>query len=1162
MDFGKTLGFQADRDAAPSGDGQLAQYINLKLAALGCPAADDGAEARLLEIARPLLSIHAAKTELLGNLLCPADQRIQDFLDAYLKDVSGGTPRLPHSTFMLDRHGLARLMSLPAKGDTFSSEIVSSHRVRQGVLHNPDKDRRTTQGVFHIAEGGFPIPDDKAAVPKAIFRRLLAAAVSPPKSLLRLPFTAGQKQEAKTWVSLLLRPVVCPEVRGFIEEKSLEVRFFAPGGLVCNLDFVESIFGNAGNPFLPENDAALDAEHWTGHTGCVILAPHLIGLKKKDVGLPAWDKASERQRRDGMCWKADDELYNGGQAFKVVCRDGRGVIVTLIADNYFGYCKKEVKSQISYSANLYGLCEEEHSGGATVFPSYDLGEEAHPGPAAAGGSLKENAGLYPDVMELKPEGYAVDKLHPDILYVPEDARFDLSTHSVHWTAGGQPRSVKLLASHAYVYPSGYKVRLKKQTGGSRWHLYGTVAEGTLCHKPCTVSGGGKSEISKPIVDAMIPGPVFVADFRADFDQAADILRRDFGDRFKVPKPGRSRPILSEARSLGSVIKLLTPAAEYTDAYNEWLKNLPPHVRELIFVVKRFYKPEWGDRWREHFSVDVINGHPGHELKCDDRKLVANYLRVGLEQDGSWRIYRVRQDYTAADKIQAEDDITVSVVAPRDRLGKVPAAWTNPSLKVVKNCEYRLFQRPDDAIHRGYDKQTEADLARPGNFLSNFEPLTRPQAQDILDDAAGFDQYTEPMKRLLRDFLAESKPEYVVSSAHPRLVEGKPSKNPRYLQDRPDLVNPRLTYLSQAGARLARRVPSGEPVYFPVNAVLAGRRNNPPDAKAGLRPLAVFNPIHYQELPELFMDFICSVTGKSPSTTGFGSEGALTKGPFNALWPVVDLNNALVSYLLTGYGGFTSAAGYVGPRVRVDHDISLLVPEIWSRMSPEEREPARLIANGHLEKLEDFEHRGRRVLAGRLGWRITAEFVRTVLGRIFNSPTAVFSEEMLKPELQDKDVFADGVDNIVATQKRVAEHYFADGSVEAACPPLKALLHVMARGSWEGKDANAPAFRALFTREALLAGGWYRERLRARQTRETALWTRHVKSLEDFLAKNKQWEAAAKLDISGRLARARGTLSRVSSPDYLASLQGTLGADPLAGQLAPFSAATAQEPVQA
>jgi len=70
----------------------------------------------------------------------------------------------------------------------------------------------------------------------------------------------------------------------------------------------------------------------------------------------------------------------------------------------------------------------------------------------------------------------------------------------------------------------------------------------------------------------------------------------------------------------------------------------------------------------------------------------------------------------------------------------------------------------------------------------------------------------------------------------------------------------------------------------VNAVLPGRRNNPADKKAGIRPLSVYNPIHYQEIPELFMDFICSLTGKSPSTTGAGSEGALTKGPFNMLTP--------------------------------------------------------------------------------------------------------------------------------------------------------------------------------------------------------------------------------------------------------------------------------------
>ncbi len=64
----------------------------------------------------------------------------------------------------------------------------------------------------------------------------------------------------------------------------METRFIAPGGLVANLDFVESIFGNGGDPYLPENDASLAPETWTGHTGCVILAPHLTRVTKKELG--------------------------------------------------------------------------------------------------------------------------------------------------------------------------------------------------------------------------------------------------------------------------------------------------------------------------------------------------------------------------------------------------------------------------------------------------------------------------------------------------------------------------------------------------------------------------------------------------------------------------------------------------------------------------------------------------------------------------------------------------------------------------------------------------------------------------------------------------------------------------------------------------------------
>jgi hypothetical protein len=1121
----------------------LIPYIKLSL--LGAKPVPT-APSEFTDLVSSLVAQYREKERLLANHLCPADQRIQNFIYDYLQEAPD--VRLPSRTFVLDRPGMARVLSLPPDKDEFASGILSSYRTGQGVLHNPRSDRRTTEGIFHVAEGGLPIPQDKRAVPQAVFGKMLALAFQPPRDLLRLPFKATQPDPAECFVSLLIRPIVCPEVPEYCPEKTMEIRFFAPGSLVSNLDFVESIFSNAGDPNLPENDAGLDTEHWTGHTGCVILAPHLTQVTKQAAGLPPWKNATERQRRDGMCWQDEGEFYNDGEAFKLTCRDHSGVIITIIADNYYGYCKKEVKTQISYAANLFGLCEEEHAGGALVFPSYDLGEEfsgnLHVKPM--GHSYAEVTSTLKEVIEPKPEGFAVDKNYADIVYVPENARFDLHQERIFWPGGKTERSIKLLPDRIYVRPSGYKVRMEKPSSGRGWRLVGTVAEGLLCHKPCTVSGGGKSEISNPIADAILTGPVFVADFKADLERVAELIERDYSDRFKDPARADKRMILSPERSLGSVIKLLTPDEfDYKSAYNAWLAGVPQHVKELVFVVKRYYKPDWGRKWREHFSVDIINGLPGNELKCDNRKLITTYLRVGFDQDGSWRTFGLRKDFFPAVKIQVEDDITASVVIPPGAVPDVPdppQGMAARSLKFVKNCELRLFQRPDDAIHRGYDKQTEADFARHDNFFSNYEPLSQSAARELIDEAIGFYQFTPPMQALIRDVAAGQKAGFFVSTAHPRLVDGKPTKNPRYLQLRPDLVNMRDVYLSEMGARLRRRLPLARKIYHPVAVILAGRRNNPPEGS--IRSLAVFNPIHYLELPELFMEFVCSMTGKSPSTTGAGSEGALTKGPFNALPPIIDLNNALVSWLLTGQSGFVTSAGCVGPKLRVDHDISLLAPEVFCRMTAEERQPKFLIDNHYLEKCADFDFNGRRVLSSRLGYRINLRFIAAFFGRVFNHPTVVFTEEMLKPELQDPKIFAEGMENIVATQKRVAQLYFDDGSVAQACPPLRALLHIMRDDQWEGKSLEDPAVRQLFTFEALLASDWYAARLAAKQKIDRLLWRRHMDYLDRFLKRATHADEAARLGIPARLAKARKTLAEVEAPSYLEKLRGTIGAEPI------------------
>jgi hypothetical protein len=1125
-------------------DPRLLAYLNLKLREIGQPGVALPDQDGLAHLVDHLLALSREKDRVLARHLCPADQRIQNFIYDCLGE-STEVPRLPGTTLVLDRPGLARALSLPFGKDEHLSSILSSYRVRQGVLHNPRSDRRTTQGIFHVTEGGLPIPNDKKAVPTMVFGRLLARALKPPPDLLRLPFTAGATP-AECFVSLHLRPVVVPAVPGFTPARAMETRFFAPGALVANLDFVESIFGNAGDPYLPENDAALDPDHWTGHTGCIILAPNLNGVPKRELGLPEWKDASARQRRDGMCWRDPAETYNDGVPFKLTSRGAGGVVVTLISDNYFGYCKKEVKTQISFAANLLGGAEEEHAGGAVVFPSYDLGEDFQLNPNLPGvthtleGALK----LLGDRAVLQPEGWAQDRSYPNIYYVPADARFDLRTQRIAWRGAGDSVSkLKLLPGCTYVLPSGYKVEMAKPEGDRRWRLRGTTAEGLLCHKPCTVSGGGKSEISKPISDAIFTGPVFVSDLSQDLDAVEAILRRDYRDRFQdsAQNQARGRPILSPERSLGSVVKLLSRSPDYTAEFNAWIASIPRSIRDLVLLLKRLYKPEWGDDWRRHFSVDTINARPGNELKYNSERLLTDYLRVGYTREGGWRTFTLRKDFLPAEKIQVEDDITASAVAPRARVESLPAWVEEPSLKFVHNCEYRLFQRPDDAVVRGYDKRTERDFSRSGLFFSNYEPISRPAARTIVEDTLGFEEFTGPMRQAFREFIAAESPAFFVAPSHPRIVDGKPSKNPRYLQNRPDLEEPRASYLAQTGARLYRRLPADAAAPFPVGSVLVGRRLNPPET--GVRPLCVFGPIHYQEVPEAFMDLIASLTGRSPSTTGAGSEGALTKGPFNALPPIYDLNAALASYILTGLPIFSTAAGWVGPRHRVDHDISLLVPEIWCRMTPPEREPPYLIAQGHLERCVDFDHNGKRVLASRLGWRITARFVQTFCGRVLGNPGTLFDEDFLQPERQDVDVFADGVDNIVDAMKSAAEHYFADGSVATACPPLRALLHVMRDGTWEGRGPEDPTFRALFTRESLLSSEWYRARLNAQREVDAHLWENHARYLEKFLARTNYADVALRLDIRGRLQRAAAAARAARAPGYVERLTGTLGAEP-------------------
>ncbi len=182
-----------------------------------------------------------------------------------------------------------------------------------------------------------------------------------------------------------------------------------------------------------------------------------------------------------MCWTDPNEKYNDGSAFKITCRTESGIIVTIIADNYYGYCKKEVKTQISYAANLLGNAEEEHAGGTLAFIAHHLGEEFQWNSRRYNGrTFDDIARDYSCFIDIRPEGYGIDRAEPNLIYVPENARASLQDRSVRWSKDGVEQSIPLEQQKVYIAPSGYKVMMEKHPCAPSWRLVGLSGEGTVC----------------------------------------------------------------------------------------------------------------------------------------------------------------------------------------------------------------------------------------------------------------------------------------------------------------------------------------------------------------------------------------------------------------------------------------------------------------------------------------------------------------------------------------------------------------------------------------------------------------------------------------------------------------------------------------------------------
>ena len=329
-----------------------------------------------------------------------------------------------------------------------------------------------------------------------------------------------------------------------------------------------------------------------------------------------------------------------------------------------------------------------------------------------------------------------------------------------------------------------------------------------------------------------------------------------------------------------MIQLLTPSSEHTDEHNAWLRALPQTIRQLVFTVKRYYLPEWGGEWRKHFSVDRVNGFWGHELKFDNQKLVSNYLRVGFDAGRLLAHLQIAARFLSRGQSaggRRHHGFGGAAAREPERFGS--RNMPNPSVKLVKNCETASLPA---ARRRDSSRRRPASRGRyrqPGHVSLELRAVQRRAGGADRGPRGGVRQVHRADEASARGISSTRRPTSL------RRLVGASARGGRQAVQESALSaeaagsgeSARDAIWPKSRRGWSAKFPRSGRCIFPVNAVLAGRRNNPPDPEIGLPPLAVYNPIHYQELPELFMEFISSLTGKSPSTTGFGSEGALTKG---------------------------------------------------------------------------------------------------------------------------------------------------------------------------------------------------------------------------------------------------------------------------------------------
>ena len=438
MDFAHALGMNKASESPEEERAKLQLYINLKLASSGQPTCVSDEAADFFGISRDLLKSYREKNRLLVDYHCWVDQRIQDFLIRYFDDLDlDQIPTLLTQTLILDRHGVARELSLPMGKDEFHSDIVSSYRVKQGVLHNPASDRRTTKGSFHIAEGGLPIPGDKKAVPKLAFARMLEHALNPPQELLTIPFTSGLPEPARMFASLFCGPSCVPKYPARMRKNpwrsvSLRRATWSATWISWRV-FSVMVVTRISRSLTPR---------WTSTTGPVIpvasFSPRIWSVSPRKSSVCHTGKMRTKGSAQKVCaGSRRTSFIMMATPLRLLLVMSQASLLRCWRITILVTARRKLKPRSVFLQTCSGWPRKStpvvrwHSRVATMVKNMVRTAV----PINRGIPLRKLVERYGDVMDLQPEGYGIDKTYPDIIYVPQRVRMDLNAQTITWHEG-------------------------------------------------------------------------------------------------------------------------------------------------------------------------------------------------------------------------------------------------------------------------------------------------------------------------------------------------------------------------------------------------------------------------------------------------------------------------------------------------------------------------------------------------------------------------------------------------------------------------------------------------------------------------------------------------------------------------------------------------------